>query len=332
MADRGLVVAGVAGDDARATEGVAKVVGLGPGRGGGASRRQAAGRCRGRAVTRGLLGGSGEVPASSSAGAPCHRTRAANRAWTLAVAGHGRLTMRGCGHRLPHQAPSSAPALEPVAALPHQAPRRPGRAHEVAQVRDRLHVARLARVDRRRSAPTSSVQPAAQAHGDHLDLELEPGLAAVRASPSSAAGPGAGSRTGCRGCAGPPPTRTPRSPTVFDSRRTGGIRAKSRRPMISSGRGPDAPGARTPRRTAGSRGVVLAVRVEREDGVVPLVQRAGSRPGALRPCPGWGPGGAPPRPRPRRPRPCRRSSRRPRRAPAGGRVASTTRPIRGPSS
>ena len=52
------------------------------------------------------------------------------------------------------------------------------------------------------------------------------------------------------------------------------MRAKSRRPMMSSGRGPDAPGVAERRDEARDLvRVVLPVGVEREDRVVPLVER-----------------------------------------------------------
>ena len=56
-----------------------------------------------------------------------------------------------------------------------------------------------------------------------LDLEREAVLVARERSPPPAAGRRAGSRTGCRGSAGRPPTRTRSGRASFERRRTGGI-------------------------------------------------------------------------------------------------------------
>ena len=135
---------------------------------------------------------------------------------------------RGCGRRL--------------AALAHEPSGGPRRADEVPQVRDRASrgSARRRRSSRSAPSPASSRCAGRRRSSRPRTRSRSPGC---RASPSSAAGRAAGSPDWLSGTCWPTAHENAAVPTVFDRRRTGGIRAKSRRPTISSGRGPDAPGA-----------------------------------------------------------------------------------------
>ena len=63
-------------------------------------------------------------------------------------------------------------------------------------------------------------------------------------------------------------------PSVFDRRRTSGIREKSRRPMIQLGTRRDAPGAKAATNRGISSGSCCPSASSVSDGVIPVVERA----------------------------------------------------------